>query len=264
MTNFLLKEEIGLFFTMFMVLNMLTRPSIQVKKLFRDANAETKDLVKYVFEKVDAITLWIVGFSLTSLGVLTTNILGIKSHIKPDGIFNIKTILLMLVISIVCGVLYRWVFLVLYVKLIFRLKGIDEYLSEEKGMDTVSRLDGTETYQELVNMSQQYVNISPDVIGIFEKSTNEQKEVILEDLKNRYLQWVQDAKNENDNVLDFVADSYEYSLGISKEKFKRMLEKPIKKHAVRNLARLCTTLYFLFLALFIGSLCIFFVISDFV
>ena len=80
---------------------MLDSPFITLRKLFRKNNAEAKELIKYVFDKSDGITLWIIGLSLGSIGILVSTIKDINKYLTVG---QVKTVFLFLFISAFCGI----------------------------------------------------------------------------------------------------------------------------------------------------------------
>src|ERR1035437_2237604 len=87
---------------------MIDRPFDQIRDRFKENNQKGKELLKYVFEKSDALSLWIIGLSAGGISIIGTNIINIKKSICPT---QLNIILLLLSISVASGIIFRGLFL---------------------------------------------------------------------------------------------------------------------------------------------------------
>ncbi len=108
---------------------MIDRPFDQLRDIFKDANSHSKELFKYVFEKSDSISLWIIGLSVGGISIFANNIGKVRDSVNPQFL---SPILYLLAISVTSGIIYRVLFLNFYVLLSQTLDGIDVDLLEKR------------------------------------------------------------------------------------------------------------------------------------
>src|ERR1700749_4102410 len=125
---------------------MIDRPFDQIRDTFRKNNQRDKELLKYVFEKSDSISLWIIGLSVGAISIFANDIGKVKSLINPHFL---SPILYCLSISVTCGLIYRTLYLRFYVLSDQNMNGIDIAFKRKKTMDTESFLSGSENYEQL-------------------------------------------------------------------------------------------------------------------
>ena len=85
------------------------------------------------FNQNDKILVWIVGFSVTAITLIVSNIADLS---KNYSVCVLKTVLILLTASIVCGIIHRFsalIFLTKYQSIMFFLEGA---FSKEKTMPT--------------------------------------------------------------------------------------------------------------------------------
>ncbi len=127
----------------------IDRPFDQFREIFRTSNNDSKELLKYVFEKSDNISLWIIGLSIGGISIFANNIADIQKAISQS---YLRPILLLLTISVTSGIIYRGLYLYFFVVLNNSIRGIDIAFSNRKMMDTESNLTGKETFIELLDV----------------------------------------------------------------------------------------------------------------
>lgn len=196
---------------------MIERPFEQFREIFRHSNNLNRDLFKYIFEKSDNISLWIIGLSVGGISIFANNIADIQSVISP---FSLKPILLLLTISVTSGIVYRSLYLYFFVLLNNIYIGIDLAFSNRKTMDTVSNLTGNESFEELIDrvLCGTGVDLSY-LISAYKDIDDSSREIIYNSVVDYYIKMVEFAQKDIDLALDFVADTYSKFYGKNKEKF---------------------------------------------
>ncbi len=224
---------------------MLDSPFITLRKLFRKNNAEAKELIKYVFDKSDGITLWIIGLSLGSIGILVSTIKDINKYLTVG---QIKTVFLFLFISVFCGIFYRIVFLFYYTLVYSALRNIEYILSDDEQMDIDGELDGDETFEDLIRLNSQFQDLT-DVKQLYAKSTDEIKQKLYKDMVNFYKKNTAWAKKIFDLTLEDIAEVYKNNLGLSKKNFDINRKTSFKKIDIAKWT--CLILYVAFMLSFL-------------
>lgn len=235
---------------------MLDRPFITLRKLFRKNNAEAKELIKYIFEKSDDITLWIIGISLGSIGILVSTIRDINKYLTVG---EVKTVFLFLFISAFCGIFYRIIYVFYYTLVDAAFRNIDFILSDDEHMDTDGELDGSETFDNLIRLNSQYQDLT-DVKKLFDNSTAEIKTKLYADMVNFYKENTAWAKRDFDFTMGHIAEVYNDNLGLSKKKFDINRKSSFKKIDIAKWA--CLILYFAFMLSFLFAFGYFFLVVE--
>ncbi len=199
----------------------IKRPFEQFLEIFRTTNRESKELLKYVFEKSDNISLWIIGLAIGGVSIFANNIADIQNVILPC---YLKPILLMLAISVTSGIIYRGLYLYLFVLLDGNFRGIDIAFSNQEVMDLESNLDGSESFSQVVDtLKNGFGDDLSYLIPAYEKINAEAKQALYDSVVNHYLKCIEFAQMDANNAMDFVADTYSKFFGKSKEKFLKAL-----------------------------------------
>jgi hypothetical protein len=199
----------------------IERPFDRFLEIFRTSNRESKELLKYVFEKSDNISLWIIGLAIGGISFFANNIADIQNIISPC---YLKPILLMLAISVTSGIIYRGLYLYLFVLLDDSCRGIDIAFSNQEMIDLESNLDGSESFSQVVDtLKNGFVEDLSCLIPVYEKINAEAKQELYDSVVNHYLKRIEFAQLDANNALDFVADTYSKFFGKSKEKFLKAL-----------------------------------------
>ena len=63
---------------------MIDRPFDQFRDIFNKSSQDSRDLLKYVFEKSDNISLWIIGLAIGGISIFANKIADIQKAISPD------------------------------------------------------------------------------------------------------------------------------------------------------------------------------------
>jgi len=230
----------------------IDRPFDQFIEISRTSNRESRELLKYVFEKSDNISLWIIGLSIGGISIFANNIADIQKVISPCFL---RPILFLLSISVTSGIMYRSLYLYFFVLLDNTLRGIDIAFSNQKTMDFESTLDGKETFQELVEkLKDGFGEDLSYLIPVFDKIDNKAKEELYKSVVDHYLKRVDFAQTDANIALDFIADTYSKFFGKAKDKIKNEFNSSNAGRKFKWSLRLTTAFYFIYITTFIASL----------
>lgn len=196
--------------------------------IIRNANntlEKTKENFIFNFNQNDKILVWVVGFSITALTLIISKITDLN---KTYDNRILKTALLLLIITVISGIIYRLsalFFLTKYQKLIFFLEGA---FSEEKTMPTeTSEINNIYDIHEINKKIKLDFDFDySHIIDLYNKETlKESKDYYLEYLKNEYLRIGEWAKNDHRNGIEYLKRIFKEAYGISD----KTIEKKFKK-----------------------------------
>lgn len=230
------------------------RPFDKIRKIFKDSVSENDDLLKYIFEKSDSISLWIIGLAIGSVSLVANNIADIQKTISPE---YLKPILLLLTISVVAGIFYRSYYLYFFIVLTNTRKGLQIAFSnnEYKTMDTKSVLLGNETFAQLTDIVKSGFNEDLSyLVDAYENIDYPAKVVLYKSVVDHYLQLVELAKNEERIALEFVAETYNKFTGVNPAKFIKKLNRHNSGRHYKWTLRITMTLYIIYVLSFILAL----------
>jgi len=234
---------------------MIERPFNQYRDTFKDVNAKNKDLVKYVFEKSDSISLWIIGLAIGGLSIFANDIGKIKRAVSAS---HLSPILYLLATSVTAGILYRIFFLRFYVILNQISDGIDISFTRRETMDTESFLKGDETYDVLLlvikNGTGEDLN---HLLPLYNSSDDNGKRILYDSAVKHYLASVEFAKRDTELAIDFAADTYSKFIGAEKENIKRKITKGNSGREYKFFKALTLILYIIYNLAFIIALFLF-------
>lgn len=194
---------------------MLDRPFDSWRKFFRKHNSETKEFAKYAFEKLDALSNWIIGLSVGAVSLLVSEFTDLNKLLTFG---QTKTIFLFLFISVFCGVFYRIFFFIFYYLFNQSFMQVDIALSDDKIMDTEDELTGEETFEKLLALNSQFQDITK-VKDIYPKLDKEHQLMMYNDMVSEYMKGIAFAKRDTEIVFEFVSEVYQNSFGVKKDEF---------------------------------------------
>lgn len=205
---------------------MLQTPWEYLIKVAKKVNTETKDEVRYIFGLSDQFSLWIIGLSLGSLSLLLSTLKDILSYIS---VYNLKIVLFFLFLSALLGVIYRIVFIFYYIQNNKALRIMDFYLTDDERQDIESSLKGNESYDDLIELNQQFVNLNADALR---EEYNSSDDIGRIHRYNTLVAWytsaVREAKKDFDWTRNDIAERYNEYVGINKKNFyKEYSNKPL-------------------------------------
>lgn len=224
---------------------MLERPFITIRRLARKNNALTKDTVKYVFEKSDSLSLWLIGISLAAISLLVSSFNDITKHITPH---NLRVVFVFLFVSVFCGILYRIISIWYYILMDAAFRVIDFILDpDNEHMDTEPILSNNENFNDLIDLVNEFETLPSNIQDTYNNSNDLIKKKTYDDMLELYIKHTAWAKRDTDFTIEYLADIYNKHLGISKNRFKKE-----PSPSVLNFVKYSSIgLYFLFMICFL-------------
>lgn len=220
-------------------------PYVSLRKLFRKNNAEAKELTRYIFEKSDSITMWIIGLSFGSMGVLVATLKDINKYLSTG---EVKTVFLFLFLGALFGILYRIFYLWYYTLMDVALRHTDYRLSEDQHMDIDSDLDGEETFKELIRLNSQFEDLT-HLKALYDDGDEEIRTLLYNDMVTFYKTNTAWAKKMFDLTIELVADIYNENLGLNKKHFDLNRKPSFNRMAIAKWG--CFVLYLAFMFSFL-------------
>ncbi|MFC4633477.1 hypothetical protein ACFO3O_06140 [Dokdonia ponticola] len=198
----------------------MKRPLEVLTKIKLENLAESKNNIIFNFNQIDKILVWIVGFSITGISIIVSNIADLNSKFE---IHILKTILLLLCISIISGIIYRLaalIYLSIFQKILFYLKGsFSNYEMTPIKSDIIDPENINEVYQKIKKGFD--IDYS-DVVENYNKyESNEIKEKSLLLLNKEYKRLTEQAKKEEEFTEDFINTTFRKVFGISEKRLEK-------------------------------------------
>ena len=95
---------------------------------------------------------------------------------------------------------------------------IDFALSDDKTMDTEDELTGNETFEKLLEMNNQFQDLT-EVRNLYLKLDKEHQSKMYKDMVDLYKKSIAFAKRDTEFVFEFVSEVYHDSFGVKKDEF---------------------------------------------
>lgn len=200
----------------------MKRPFETVRESFFENLDKLRENQRYNFSNSEKYLVWIVGFSIAGLSVIVTHLTQFN---QIYSYATIKTILILLVISIISGIIYRWVFhlwQVQYQSIEFYLQGAfsDKEIMEIEPENLTSETDIKEVVRRLKTDFGEDVSY---VLPIYEQLDKNQQEFLLNDLKKHYKKVGEWAKEDFKNAMAYVKETYKNAFGFSQKKIDKLI-----------------------------------------
>ena len=166
----------------------------------------------------------------------------------------LKPILILLAISVTAGIIYRALFLYFFVVINNTNRAIDIAFSNEKSMDTENLLSGTETFEELIAHVKDNSGDLSYLFEIYNVIDDKHKKMLHDSVVNHYIESVKFAKTDEENVIDFIMDTYSQFTGVSKEKYIEGFSNHKVGKQYKQTRMLTIFFYFIYILSFIAAL----------
>src|SRR5690348_17672665 len=85
----------------------MKRPFDSIRETFFENLDKLKENQRYNFSNSDKYMVWVVGFAIGGLSIIVTNLTQFNQSFSHS---IIKAVLILLSISIISGIIYRWSF----------------------------------------------------------------------------------------------------------------------------------------------------------
>lgn len=187
---------------------------------------------KYNFDNSEKFMLWIVGFSVGGISLIAGNVASLN-QVYNHG--TLKTVLVLLSISIISGIVYRWAFYLYQIQyqiIEFFLQGAfsniqvmetdPNAISNETNVYVVIRRLNSDFGEDVSNTVEKYLTVDETL-----------KNMVLEDLKNHYKMLAEWAKRDYDFGIQYTKEIFHEAFGYSHGKIDKIFEsKPSKKFKI--------------------------------
>jgi len=195
----------------------MKRPFETVKEVFFDSLEKTRENNKFIFEHSDKFMVWIVGFSIGGLSLIVINL---SKFDKTFSYILLKSILVLLAISIISGIVYRiafYTYQIYFRQIEFYLEGAfsNKEFMEIEPDDLTEEKDFKEVIRRLKEDFGENVS---DMLDIYEQADTERKLFLLNDLKSHYKKTGEWAKKDFELAIDYAKDTFQKAFGFSKKK----------------------------------------------
>jgi hypothetical protein len=223
---------------------ILESPVKHIKDKFSAAYSDNRNLLIDIFQKADAWILWFIGFSIGGLALFAGNLDKFCDKLTTG---QIHQIFINLFISVISGIIYRYVYIWFYLYLMQDVYGrIFNDFDSKNDFPVFKELVGGETFAELVIRLNTYTGESFNDLLLKFSEADEQKKI---ELCSVLIDYYQKAKAFNDEEitkgLNFVNERLQVYHG-------KRLEKLQAKHNVSR--RLFTFRYYLLISLGVALL----------
>lgn len=183
-------------------------------------NKEGTELVKYIFEKEDKATFWIVGFSIGGISIIANNMFSFADRFPNP---NINLVLIFLIISVVSGIIQRN----LSLHFLIVLSQIQQFykiaFSGDSTIDVVSRLNGNENFEQLIEKIK--IGTGRDYSD-FLKVNKEERPTLTKHLLEQYNMDLDFANKDVERFNQYFAEIDNIALGVKKEKTLESIKNP--------------------------------------
>ena len=203
----------------------MKNPFEQRLELHYSVLEKTQQNFIFNFTQMDKILVWIVGFNVTGIGIIVSKVSSLST---VYGNSLLKTILILLTISIISGLNYRisaLFYLTVYQKILFYLEGA---FSNQTSMPTENKEfkspnDINEVYQSIKSdFDFDYF----DILERYRESQNEkEKTVFVTYLKSEYARLAEWSKYQNEYANTYVRQVLKESLGMSEKQLDKLSKK---------------------------------------
>lgn len=200
----------------------MKRPFDIIREIFFENLDKLKENQRYNFSNSDKYMIWVVGFAISGLSIIVTNLTNFNNIFSHS---IIKTILVLLSTSIISGIIYRWFFYLWqlqYQNIEFYLQGA---FSDKEVMETnPDDLTHEKDIKEVVRRIK--IDFGEDVSLALEEynkaTTNKEKEYLLNDLKEHHKRVGDWVKKDYEFGMNYVKNIYKSAFGLSEIQINRI------------------------------------------
>lgn len=198
----------------------MKKPSEIIQELIIENLDKLQENQRHNFSNIDKFMIWVVGFSIGGISIIATNITQFNqlfSHLI------IKITLILLVISVISGLVYRWFFYLfqaqyqngeMYLKEAFSNKEImeleEDAIDDEQDILEIIRRLRTDFGEEVSHMQEVYSNSNDNIKGL-----------IVIDLKNHYRRLAKWAKADYELGIKHIKETFKEAFGYSEKKIEK-------------------------------------------
>ncbi len=210
----------------------MKRPFDSVKEIFLENIKNSKETSKFIFEHADKLMMWIVGFSIGGLSLIIVNFSDLNSKFTYC---TLKSILILLIVSIILGIIYRISFYLYQVKYKQSEMVMENAFSDKELMlINAPELSETIEYKEIITRIK--LDFGKDLtylLAIYESAEPKGKAILLESLKKYYTEFGIWAKNDYEEAISFSKYVYKQAFGYSDKYIEKIFSKTFKPNSLK-------------------------------
>lgn len=173
---------------------------------------------RFNFNYLDNFMIWIVGFAIGGLSIIAANLTALNKLLDHHVI---KIILILLTVSIVSGIIYRWSFYlyqVYYQNFEFYLRGAFSN-KEMMEIDPEEIKDEKDIKEVVRRLKTDFGEDASFILDTYKSLNTEGKEMLLADFKNHYQRIAKSVKEEYILALAYTKDTFVKGFGISEKRY---------------------------------------------
>ena len=214
--------------SLYETLIIMKRPFETVTETFFENLDKLKENQKYNFEHSEKFMLWIVGFSIGGVSLIVTNLTQFNQTFTHD---IVKAILILLSISIISGIIYRWTFYLFQIQ----YQSIEFYLQgafsnkEMMDMDPDDLTNETDIKEVLRRLKSDFGEDAYFILEDYNNITQEGKEYLLSDIKNHYKKVGEGVKKEYEFSMAYVKGIFKEAFGLSDKRINKLFNSNTSK-----------------------------------
>ncbi len=204
-----------------------------------DSLEKSKENFIFNFNQNDKILVWIVGFCVTAISLIISNVAKISDSYSAC---ILKAVLILLAISIISGIIYRFsalLFLTRYQNAMFFLKGAfsQEDIMSDSARELKNPNDIHEIYQ---NIKMDFGHDYADIINLYNQSqTEETKNYYIEYLKSEYTRLAEWSANEYKYANNYIKGVFKNAFGFTEKKINKIFSKNNNSFYLKLWTRIC-------------------------
>jgi hypothetical protein len=229
-------------------------PFDSVTEIFSEYLEKLNANQKSNFDRSDKFMLWIVGFSIGGVSLIVTNIAQFNKAFTHG---TIKSILILLSVSIISGIVYRWFFYlyqIQYQNVEFYLQGAftDKEMMEIDPDDLTNETDIKEVVRRLKADYDEDVSF---IIEDYNKITDEGKFFLLKDLIKHYKRVGEQVKKEYEFAMNYSICVFKDAFGLSDKQVEK-IKKPRTSKNMRLYSKITAIAFFISCSSFVSVITI--------
>ena len=203
----------------------MERPFEAILNISYDSLKKSNENFIFNFNQIDKILVWIVGFSITAISLIVSNITDLNINYSPS---IIKIVLIFLMNSIVFGILFRisaLLYLNRYQSVMFFVEGA---FSNRKMMpfDTDKKVYIDDIHQIYQKIKNDFDEDYSDIVELYnnENQSNEFKKNHIEYLNQEYYRLTEWSSNEYKIANEYVKEVFQKTFDISRKKIDKLFK----------------------------------------
>jgi hypothetical protein len=193
-----------------------------VETLFENL-ASNKENQRYNFNNSEKFMIWVVGFSIGGLSIIVTNLTKFN---QSFDYYTIKTVLILLSISIVSGILYRWFFYIFQIQ----YQNIELYLQGAFSNKKIMEINPVDLSKEsdikeiIRRLKIDFDEDASFILDEYIKQNEEERLKLLNDLKAHYKKIGENANAEFKFAMNYAKGIYKNAFGLSEKTATKMFQ----------------------------------------